>query len=831
MSDDYQEEARRILAGQAPLPNPCPQTSFVDWNTYTEVLATAAAVEQEIAEKDITAPIKCRVVLLQRHKDDHNTYIAIFEVPTERRVKLSPGDKAWVYLSPKPGDYLPDEPPRSRPKDCRSSRLPQDNPFPDRRKYARGQWDLRVLEPIPSSGRGIVTALIERRRRASGDGYLDPRPHPVSSIPTYIQGSTVSGRPRNSMILSKLLSESKIFATIIPLARHSIFCYVFEGLRELEERRPGMQQDVAQLLLGTDLDKVGRYDIYGSLDDISHANEDVLNLNDSQKQAIRLGRSAPAGFVLCHGGPGTGKTHFVEQAITPFLLDATKSHRLLLTSAGNRGADSMASGLSRHLQRLIGEDKVPADRYVVRLHSIMTERAIALCEAERERKAVLQAKLKEGKPNEQLGQRSHTSAEQPSAIVAHCQTFAACKYEGVEDERVQNLELSLGRRMLQIAGIKPGGPALTIGETKWSVFRDLYHRYRTDVVGWLSDDSHRFDAAIDDLMDYTISHATAVCATAAGAADICFTKNYQEAELIVVDEAARLPEYQWWPLLGLFPHAIGKIMVGDPDQLPPVAEFKGELRNPFEGQIETSLQERLQSVGMESAFFTVQYRAVPEIAAIYNDTCYESRLQNAESTSLTTRPLAQDIVSHNDWNYGMSASVIFYNAPNPTEERTFSGSKYCVQYAILVLKILEDLLRAGFCTSKPCSIAILTPYKGQERILRICKAKMEREYAAAADVILETADKVQGIEYDIVIVDPVAVTSPGFLDKNRLNVLFSRAKSGLYVVGHYSSWIKMFREDSRMLRDFGKALRKYRVFWPQYQELASPFFDPEILND
>ena len=70
-------------------------------------------------------------------------------------------------------------------------------------------------------------------------------------------------------------------------------------------------------------------------------------------------------------------------------------------------------------------------------------------------------------------------------------------------------------------------------------------------------------------MEFTIRNACAVCATVAGAADDFVHKSYEDAEIIVVDEAARLPEYQWWPLLAFYPKAIGKVMVGDPNHLRP----------------------------------------------------------------------------------------------------------------------------------------------------------------------------------------------------------------------------------------------------------------------
>ena len=74
-------------------------------------------------------------------------------------------------------------------------------------------------------------------------------------------------------------------------------------------------------------------------------------------------------------------------------------------------------------------------------------------------------------------------------------------------------------------------------------------------------------------MKHTISNAAVLCATAAGAADKDAWKNYSNAELVVIDEAAHLPEYQTWPLFAFYPKSKGTIIVGDPNQLPPF--FKG----------------------------------------------------------------------------------------------------------------------------------------------------------------------------------------------------------------------------------------------------------------
>ena len=62
-----------------------------------------------------------------------------------------------------------------------------------------------------------------------------------------------------------------------------------------------------------------------------------------------------------------------------------------------------------------------------------------------------------------------------------------------------------------------------------------------------------------------------------------------------------------------------------------------------------SLQERAQKAGFQSAFFTLQYRAVPQIAALYNQACCLNQLVDHETTFLPNekRSLERQVVAHN----------------------------------------------------------------------------------------------------------------------------------------------------------------------------------------
>jgi superfamily I DNA and/or RNA helicase len=61
----------------------------------------------------------------------------------------------------------------------------------------------------------------------------------------------------------------------------------------------------------------------------------------------------------------------------------------------------------------------------------------------------------------------------------------------------------------------------------------------------------------------------------------------------------------------------------------------------------------------------------------------------------------------------------------------------------------------------------------------------------------------------------------------RLNVLFSRARYGLYVVGNYQAWMRMWRPEAEWLKDFGQRLHKHKVIPSDDQLRGSVVLDIE----
>jgi hypothetical protein len=108
-------------------------------------------------------------------------------------------------------------------------------------------------------------------------------------------------------------------------------------------------------------------------------------------------------------------------------------------------------------------------------------------------------------------------------------------------------------------------------------------------------------------------------------------------------------------------------------------------------------------------------------------------------------------------------------------------------------------------------IAILGCYQAQYRYYSSGLAKMAKEISGLTDrVLTDKIDRRQGSEFDIIISDLTRTQDAGFLkDRRRLNVLFSRAKHGLYVVGNKRFIDRLDESKGRFLGQFQSEYLKF----------------------
>lgn len=252
--------------------------------------------------------------------------------------------------------------------------------------------------------------------------------------------------------------------------------------------------------------------------------------------------------------------------------------------------------------------------------------------------------------------------------------------------------------------------------------------------------------------------------------------------VLLIDEASQITEPV--ALIGLVKGVECCVMAGDPQQLPPTVTSKIAL-NMGLGQ---TLFARLAKRGLAMELLDVQYRMHPAIADFPSRAFYAHRLTSGVSAA--DRPLPKGF----DWpnpNVPValvsceSAYSIGGTAKTASLESRSSSSgdtSYRNQTeADQVVRIILGLLSADDAVS----LAVLTPYSGQVRLL--AKQLSEHHPEALQRVTVASVDAYQGREADVVVFSVVRCNPEGNLgfvsDKRRLNVAITRPRRGLIIVG------------------------------------------------
>jgi superfamily I DNA and/or RNA helicase len=283
----------------------------------------------------------------------------------------------------------------------------------------------------------------------------------------------------------------------------------------------------------------------------------------------------------------------------------------------------------------------------------------------------------------------------------------------------------------------------------------------------------------DDWDDYNekmklLREADVICCTT-NASGSNFFKNLNFGA-ILVDEAAQATELSTIVPIVL-QGAEQLVLVGDHCQLPPsIACFEAEVRG-----LSLSLFGRLAAQGINPFFLDTQFRMHPMIAAFSAREFYLGKLNTGVDESDRPPPAGFP------WPLD-DKGIAFLHVDGP--ESADGQSKQNDNEAAQVAELLKDVLAAGELTY--ADIGVITPYSSQVRKLRekIRGGMKWQTGAAKTDVqALEIAsvDAFQGREKELIIFSAVRSNkrrNVGFLaDWRRLNVMITRARRGLIIVG------------------------------------------------
>ena len=321
----------------------------------------------------------------------------------------------------------------------------------------------------------------------------------------------------------------------------------------------------------------------------------------------------------------------------------------------------------------------------------------------------------------------------------------------------------------------------------------------------------------------TISSKRIIACTTTAAAKYSQELGSSSRDIVLVEEAGEILECHVLTSFG--PHTEQLVLIGDHKQLRPKVnnhDLSVEKGDGFD--LNRSLFERLILKGYPHQTLTEQHRMRPSISTLVRSLTYPDLTDAARTQN---RPDLR----------GFQDNLMFIPHSNPEDDAKDAAnwrdvgpvsSKQNRFEVDMVLKCVRYLAQQGYGTDE---IVILTPYLGQLKLLRevlskendpilndldtfdLVRAGLMQSVSTNArqrKIRLATIDNYQGEESDIVVVSLTRSNEYhdiGFMSQpERLNVLLSRARNALLIIGNPETFLKA---------------RKGKVMWTKFWGLLN----------
>ncbi|KAI9822767.1 MAG: hypothetical protein M1832_003000 [Thelocarpon impressellum] len=323
------------------------------------------------------------------------------------------------------------------------------------------------------------------------------------------------------------------------------------------------------------------------------------------------------------------------------------------------------------------------------------------------------------------------------------------------------------------------------------------------------------------------------CTTTAAA---MYTREIQSAapDVLLVEEAGEILESHVLTALG--PKTTQMILIGDHRQLrPKYNNYRISVEKGEGFDFNRSLFERLVLKGFPHQVLTKQHRMRPEISSLIRDMTYPDLV---DGPSTQARPDLR----------GFRDNVIFVDHRSPEDElsnvverRDTGSSKENSFEGFMILKCVRYLAQQGYGSDK---IVILTPYLGQLKRLRdmlqkdndpilndldsfdlvragllpAATAQLSKQAIRLATIGTEFPhlNNYQGEESDIVIVSLTRSNTAhdiGFMSSpERLNVLVSRARNALILIGNSETFLNARKGKDLWVRFLGLLKQRKQIY-------------------
>ncbi|KAL1627487.1 hypothetical protein SLS54_002412 [Diplodia seriata] len=486
-----------------------------------------------------------------------------------------------------------------------------------------------------------------------------------------------------------------------------------------------------------------------------------------------------------------------------FIAPDNKAPRqpVLILSASNKSVTQLAARLQDEADVFHQENTEPESAHlvvppmVIRVHALSTEDAITLLDAESDRPNERPSRF-EGDPPD----LSEMMAAKVLMDTFHKETRR--QYRGVMDKRVEEIELSLGFRMLQLSGFV-NSPWAEVDNEKHSEFRRLFNSYASGEV-FDADKKRTFTEHVTVLRNEALHRAHAIVTTPAIASEYKF-RDPIEPRVIFVDEAARCSEFDLWGIFSWYPGAI-RIFVGDTRQLRPFSHPENVMYK----QAGVSLMRRLGRAGYRTVQLTEQHRFHSDVCDLISPLFYENALTTAPSVA--ARPENAAFAAWAKSMFRISTNVLYVNTMESIAVRNSAGSSYNIANLHVGMGLVQSLLDHGF---NPQDIGIICAYQAQWNLYgkALGQLQAERQSADIRAIRREKIDGFQGDEVCVEILDLTATSNPGFLrEDSRVNTALTRARAGLVIILNHRGLSTNSGYQGTLLQRVSGLLHKARKF-------------------
>lgn len=245
-------------------------------------------------------------------------------------------------------------------------------------------------------------------------------------------------------------------------------------------------------------------------------------------------------------------------------------------------------------------------------------------------------------------------------------------------------------------------------------------------------------------------------------------------QYVVIDEAGQaLDPAMCIPLL----RAQRVILAGDPHQLPPTIIDQQAAHM----ALGTTMLDRVIAAHPSAVcLLTEQYRMNHVIMSYSNATFYKGLVTSHPSVEDRTIPNGDPLIN---------SLIIIDTSGRGWDEEPGEGSESLanVGEAECALMVYDEITQ--YSGHENWSMGIISPYRGQVRLIASMLSDEQRSRVASLDV--DTVDSFQGSECDAIIISLVRSNTDneiGFLnDVRRMNVAITRARRKLVIIGNGST--------------------------------------------